>query len=111
MREFVNWVMLRLAFVVGFALFVLAMFDVLPGIFLLIGFELYCIPVPFWFYPKDRLQPSDEDIAIVSILLGTRTGQAPLPKSRKAELTPGSLPTSIIPSPWLSSSHLPHHKA
>ncbi len=111
MRASVNWVMLRLAFVVGFALFVLAMFDVLPGIFLLIGFELYCIAIPFWFYPKDRLQPSDGDMAIVSILLGTRMGQAPLAKSRKAEVAPGSLPTSIIPSHWLSSSHLPHHKA
>ncbi len=98
MSACVNWIMLRLAFVVGFALFVLAMFDLLPGIFLLIGFGLYFIAVPFWLYPKERLFPGDEDIATASILLGARTGQAPLAKRREATASHGSLPARTIPS-------------
>ncbi len=56
----VRWLVLRLAFGVGFALFALAMLGVLPDIFLLVGFGVYLIAVPFWLYPRERLFPHEE---------------------------------------------------
>ncbi len=55
-----KWIALRLAFAVVFVVFALALFDTLPEIFLVIGFGLYCIAIPFWLYPRERLFPSNK---------------------------------------------------
>ncbi len=111
MPAYVNWLAVRVAFLVGFALFVLAMFGLVPGIFLPIGFGIYGVAVAFWLYPKERLLPSDEDMFAVSLLLGVHTGGGALAKLGEVKVTPGSLPTVIVPSQALQSFHLPSPKA
>lgn len=111
MSTCVNWVALRLAFLVGFAVFVLAMFAVLPGIFLFVGFTIYSIAVPFWLFPKERLFPSDEYNATTRTSLDPRTVQAPPAKPREARAAPTAPRTNIVPSHWLSRFHLPRQKA
>ncbi len=58
MYAWARWILQRLGFLVGFVLFALSMFDLLPGLFLFAGFVLYGLSVMFWRYPHEGQLPS-----------------------------------------------------